>query len=202
MFLQPRASLLDQGLRGAAGQPRLARQAGGEFGAADGAREDHRGRAGEGVRRGPLRVHGDRKRYGEENRAVGVLAADGERHHRGQPGGRRLSDRSRDHRRQAGHHAVFRWRQGGALRRGGRAGDGAQRRGRARHETRQGAARDLVAYRERREIVGAHRDRKRLRQAYLDLGVHAPRARHPGDDRDPVQRAQRAAAGGAPRQPG
>ena len=40
----------------------------------DGGREDHRDPAGEGVRREPLRVHGDRAGHGEEDAARRVLA--------------------------------------------------------------------------------------------------------------------------------
>ena len=46
-------------------------------------REDHRGGAGEGVRREPLRVHGDRAGHGEEDLARRVLPPASERHHRG-----------------------------------------------------------------------------------------------------------------------
>ena len=54
--------LLAQGLRGAAGQPHQPRQADRQPAAAGGGRENHRGPAGEGVRRGALRVHGDRSK--------------------------------------------------------------------------------------------------------------------------------------------
>ena len=59
-----------------------ARQADRQHVPAGGGREDQRGAAGEGVRRGPLRLHGDRAGHGEEDPAVGVLAPAPERHHR------------------------------------------------------------------------------------------------------------------------
>src|SRR6266545_7698053 len=52
-------------------------------------------------------------------------------------------------------------------------------------------ARDLDAGRRQRDPDGADRDRERLRQAHGDRRIHAPRARHAGDDRDPDHRAQR-----------
>ena len=87
-------------------------------------REDHRGGAGEGVRREPLRVHGHRAGHGEEDPARRVLAPAPERHHRRRPRRGRLPDRRGAHRRQVRRHAVLLRGQGGALRRGRRAPDG------------------------------------------------------------------------------
>ena len=117
VLLQPRTGLLDQGLRGAAGRPRIARQTDRESGAADGADEKiNADAAGERVRRRPLRVHGDRLRHREENRArrrsrgpgKGIIAVSLDRG--------RLPDRRRADRRQAGCMLFSDGGQGGAFR--------------------------------------------------------------------------------------
>ena len=55
----------------------------------------------------------------------------------------------------------------------------------------QGRARDRAAGGRERGAERAHRHRERLRQAHADRGIHAPRPRHAGHDRDPDLRAQR-----------
>ena len=81
-FSQSRQGVLEARVRAAAGRPRLARQAHGQPAAARRGREDQRRAAHQAVRRRALRVHGDQPGHGEEDAAVGVLAAARQRHHR------------------------------------------------------------------------------------------------------------------------
>ena len=67
--LGSRSRLLAQGLRGAAGFARVARQAARQHVAAGRRREDHRRAAGQGVRRRALRVHGHVARHRQEDAA-------------------------------------------------------------------------------------------------------------------------------------
>ena len=69
-------------VRTAAGGPRLARQAHGQPAAAGRGREDQRRAAHQAVRRRSFRVHGHQPGHGQEDAAVGVLAAARQRHHR------------------------------------------------------------------------------------------------------------------------
>ena len=155
--------------------------------------------AGQGLRRRPLRFHGDRQRHGEEDGALLVLEADGERHHRREPRGGGLSDRRRADGRQAGHHALLERGESGAVCRRRSAADGPHGRRRAGHAPCSRPAGDLADRRGRRDAVGPHRDSERIWQAHADRRIHAARPRHPGHDRHPVQRAQRSARRGTAR---
>ena len=144
VLLQPRPAVLAQGLPTAAGGPRLARQADREPAAPRAGRAHHRGAADPRVRRGPLRVHGDRRRYGEEDAAGRVLATARSRHHRRGPRAGREARRRRHHRRHARRDAVQLRGQGGPLLRGRSARHGPQRRRRARHPPAGRRGRDLA----------------------------------------------------------
>ena len=190
--LGSRPRVLAEGLRGAAGLARVARQAARQHVAARRRREDHRRAAGQGVRRRALRVHGDVARHRQEDAADRLRQPPHRRHHRGRPRRRGPPDWRRDHRRPPRRDAVLRRRQGRALRRERRALDGSRRARRARHEPRRRTAGHRVAGRgqrgraaqsRRRRAIGADRDAERLRQAHADRRIHASRPRHEGHDR-------------------
>ena len=124
VLLQPRHAVLAQGVRSTRRQPLQPRQADRQHVPAGGRREDHRGRAGQGVRREPLRVHGDRAGHGEENAACRVLAPATERHYRGRARQGRLPGRHGAHRRQVRRDAVLVGWQGGTVPGRRRAADG------------------------------------------------------------------------------
>jgi DNA gyrase/topoisomerase IV subunit A len=192
-FSEPRPDVLAEGVGSAAGFAQLARQADRQHVPAAGRREDHGDPAAVGreleLPGRPLRLHVDQPGHRQEDPAEGLQQPAQGRHHRGRPGRRRLPDRRRAHRRQARRDAVLGRRQGRALRRERRASDGPYRARRARHEPGRRPERDRAAGGRERAAVGAHRHRERLRQAYPDHGVHPPRPRHQGHDRDPDHRA-------------
>ena len=137
----------------------------------------------------------DRQRHGQEDAVVRVLAAAPQRDHRRGPGRGRLPGGRGGDRRQPRHHAVLGRRQGGAVRRAGRAADGARSPRRARHDACARPAGDLAGGGRRRDQDGAGGHRERVRQAHAGRRVHPPRPRHPGHDRDPDHRAQRQGGG-------
>ena len=127
VLLEQGQGLLDQGLRGAAGQPRQPRQADREPAQDGRGRAHQRDPAGARVRRGPLRVLRHAAGRGEEDGALGLLAAARRRDHRGGPRRGRPPDRGGAHRRPPRRDALLRRGQGRALRRGRRAPDGPRR---------------------------------------------------------------------------
>ena len=139
-FLEPRPALLAQGLPVAAGGPRLARQADRQPAAAGGGRAHHGGAADPRIRRKAASSSWRRRRARSRRRrssafsrprAAGIIAVDLEEGDK--LVGVRITDGI------ARRHAVHDGRQGDPLRRGRRAADGPQCRGRARHP-RAGAA--------------------------------------------------------------
>jgi DNA gyrase subunit A len=87
------------GLGGAAGRAAVARPPHRQPVPAGRRREDHRGAAGAQLRRRPIRVHGHQPGHGQEDRAVGFLAAHEARDHRRRSRRRRLPHRRGAHRR-------------------------------------------------------------------------------------------------------
>ena len=145
VLLEPRQAVLAQGVRSARRQPLQPRQADRQHVPAGGRREDHRGGAGQGVRREPLRVHGHLAGHGEEDAACRVLAPAAERHHCGRARRGRLPGRGGADRRQVQRDAVLVGWQGGAVPGRRRASDGPPGDRRARHAFGRGLARGVHA---------------------------------------------------------
>jgi hypothetical protein len=108
-------------------------------------RKNHRHPAGQGVRRGALRLHGHGHGHGEEDSADQFRQSAQGRHHRRRPRRWRPPDRRRHYQRPMRRDAVLGCRQGGAFRRGRRAPDGPRSARRARHDAGRRAAGDFHA---------------------------------------------------------
>ena len=166
VLLQPRQGLLAAGIPHPARQPQRQGPAPCQPAAVGTGRAPHLLSAGEQLRRRPLRVHGHRRRHGEEDRAFAVLPPPPKRPDRLGPDGGQHLGRRRHHGWKAGHTADRQFRQGGPLQGFRRAGNGAQRQGSARHPLSPRPAGDLLGH-PGRERVAAHRQRPGLRQAHL-----------------------------------
>jgi hypothetical protein len=134
VLLEPRPLLLAQGLRSAAGQPDQPRQADRQSLPAGRGRTDQRRAAGQGIRRRQVHLHGDPRRYGQEDAAVRLLQPAQGRHHRRRSARRRLPDWRRADHRPERHRAGVGRRQGGLVRRRRRPSDGPRCPRCARHE--------------------------------------------------------------------